>query len=67
MIKSADIGSVVAVWERDDYIEEVEKQIGNKGIYEVFNDPRPLVSTIRKTIEKIQKRDDLNPDTIKFL
>ena len=36
------------------------------GIGMVCDDPGPLISTIHETIEKIQKRDELNADTIKF-
>ena len=47
VIKSADKGSAVVVWDRDDYIKEAEKQLGDKEIYEeVCNDPEPLISTI---------------------
>ena len=43
VIKSADKGSAVVVWNRDDYIKEAEKQLGDKDIYEeVCNDPGPL-------------------------
>ena len=66
-IKSADKGSAVAVWDRDDYIKEAEKQLGDKEIYEeVCNDPEPLISTIHNAIEKIQLRGDLSADTIKY-
>ena len=66
-IKSADKGSAVAVWDREDYIKEAEKQLGYKDIYEeVCNDPEPFVSTIHKAIEKIRKRGDLKADTIKY-
>ena len=34
VIKSADKGSAVVVWDRDDYIKEAEKQLGDKDIYE---------------------------------
>ena len=55
------------VWDRDDCIKKAEKQLGQKDIYEeVCNDPGPLISTILETIEKIQKRGDLNADTIKY-
>ena len=30
VIKSADKGSAVVVWDRDDYIKEAEKQFGEK-------------------------------------
>ena len=67
VLKSADKGSAVVVWDTDDYIKEAEKQHGDKEIYEeVCNDPKPLISTIHKAIEKIWKRGDLNADTIKY-
>ena len=67
VIKSADKGSAVVVWDREDYIKEAEKQLGDKDIYEeVCNDPGPLITTIHKAIEKIGKRGDLNADTVKY-
>ena len=67
IIKSADKGSAVVVWDGDDYIKEAEKQLGDQEIYEeVCNDPEPLISTIHNTIEKIRLRGDLSADTIKY-
>ena len=67
VIKCADKGSTVVVWDRDDYIKEAEKQLGDKEIYEeVCNDPKPLISTIHNAIEKIWLRGDLSADTIKY-
>ena len=67
VIKSADKGSAVVVWDRDDYIKEAEKQLGDKEIYEeVCNDPEPIISTIHNAIEKIWLRGDLSADTIKY-
>ena len=66
VIKCADKGSAVVVWDRDDYINKAENQLGDKDIYEeVCNDPGPLISIIHEAIEKIRKRGDLNADTIK--
>ena len=49
VIKSADKGSAVVVWDRDDYIKETTEQFGDKDIYkEVRNDPGPLISTIHE-------------------
>ena len=68
IIKSADKSSAVVVWDRDDYIKEAEKQLGDKDVYEeVCNDDEPVTSTIHKAIEKIQKRSDLDADTIKYI
>ena len=67
VIKTADKGSAVVVWDRDDYIKEAENELGDKDIYqEECNDPGTLISTIHEAIEKISKRDDLNADTIKY-
>ena len=67
VIKGADKGSAVVVWDRDDYIQEAEKQLGDKEIYEeVSNDPQPLIDTIHRALEKIRKRGDLSADNIKY-
>ena len=56
------------VWDREDYIKEAEKQLGDSDVYEeVPDDPEPFISTIHRTIEKIRKRGDLKKETIKYL
>ena len=56
----------MVVWDRDDYFEEAEKQLGDKEVYEeVNNDPQPFTSTIHRTVEKIRKRGHLPADNIK--
>ena len=58
--KGVDKGSAVVVLDREDYIKEAEKQLGDSDAYEeVPDDPEPLISTIHRTIEKIRKRGDL--------
>ena len=65
--KGADKGSAVVVWDSDDYIQEAERQLGDKEIYEeVSNDPQPLIDTIHRAVEKIRKRGDLSADNIKY-
>ena len=60
MIKSAGKGSTVVVWDREDYIKETEKQLGDEVVYEeVSNDAVPLLKTINAIIAKIRKRGDL--------
>ena len=67
VIKGADKGSAVVVWDRDDYIQEAEKQLRDKEIYEeVSNDPQPLIDTIHRAVRKIRKRGDLSADCIKY-
>ena len=39
VIESADEGSVVVVWDREDHIKEAEKQLDDEEVYEeVYND-----------------------------
>ena len=33
IIKEADKGSTVVVWDRDDYLREANSQLSNKGVY----------------------------------
>ena len=67
IIKGADKGSAVIVWDREDYIKEATKQLEDKEVYmEVPNDSSALVSTIFKSLEKIRKRGDLSQDTLNY-
>ena len=60
VIKGADKGSALAVWNREDYIKEAEKQPADSDVCEeVPDDPEPLISTIQRPIEKIRKRAEL--------
>ena len=67
IIKGADKGSAVIVWDRKDYIKEATKQLEDKEVYmEVPNDSSALVSTIFKSLEKIRKRGDWSQDTLNY-
>ena len=45
-IKGADKCSVVVVWDRQDYLKEVYRQLDDKGLYEqVSGDPSVLAKT----------------------
>ena len=57
IIKGADKGLVVVVWDREDYLKEAYKQLEDREVYEeVSNDPNVLVNTIIKALEKIRLR-----------
>ena len=43
VIKKADKGFAVVVWERNDYIKEAEKQLGGKSVYQKVNVKEKLV------------------------
>ena len=67
VIKGANKGSVVVVWDREDYFKEAYKQLEDREVYEeVSNDPNILVNTIVKALEKIRLRGDLSGDTLNY-
>ena len=44
VIKEADKGSAVVVWDREDYLKEADSQLSNKEVYqEVMDDPLPVI------------------------
>ena len=67
VIKSADKGSTVVVWNREDYIKEAEKQLGDEGVYEEVSNAAPLLKTINAVIAKIRKRGDLKSVNLDYL
>ena len=67
VIKGADKGSAVVVWDREDYIKEAENQLGDTNIYEeVPNDAKPLMNIILNTLENIRKRGDVCTDSLNY-
>ena len=67
VIKSADKGSVVVVWDREDYIKEAEKKLGDKEVNEDSKVAAPLLKTINAVIVKTRKRGDLKSSGGKIL
>ena len=68
VMKSADKGSVVVVWDREDYIKEAEKKLGDKEVNEDDSkDAVPLLKTINAVIVKTRKRGDLKSSGGKIL
>ena len=60
IIKGADKGSVVVVWDREDYLKEAYRQLDDKEVYEqVPDDPSVLANTLIKALEKIRLQRDL--------
>ena len=46
------------IWDREDYIKEAEKQLGDSDVYEeVPDDPEPLICTIHRTTKKLGKEE----------
>ena len=56
IIKEADKGSAVVVWDRDDYLREAKNQFNNKNVYkELTGDVKgPLEKIIKTVLKKIR-------------
>ena len=65
IIKGAEKGSVVIVWDRDDYLKDAFKQSEDRKVLyeEVQNDSSLLVNTKIKALEKLRLHGDLSNDT----
>ena len=67
IIKGADKGSVVLVWDREDYLDEASRQLDYKEVYEqVPDDPSVLANTLIKVLEKIRLQRDLSKDILDY-
>ena len=65
IVKGADKGLLVLIWNREDYLKEAYKQLEERELYKgVSNNPNVLVNTIIKASEKIRLHADLSSDTI---
>ena len=67
IIKEADKGPVVVIWDNEDYLKEAEEQLSCKKMYKEFtDDPSPIIETMHGTLEKIRKRGDIDSYTLKY-
>ena len=68
VMKSADKGSAVVVWDREDYIKEADKKLGDKKVNEDDSkDAAPLLKTINAVTVKTRKQGDLKSSGGKIL
>ena len=68
MIKEADKGSAVVVWDINDYLQEADQQLSDKDVYEEVTGEfiSPLVNTIKQCIAKIKIRGDVSQQTVDY-
>ena len=55
IIKKADKGSAVLVWDREDYLKEAKNQLNDKNVYKelIGNVEGPLEKIIKTVLKKI--------------
>ena len=65
IIKEADKGSAVVVWDREDYLREVNS---DKDVYrEVKGDAEgPLMEVIKSALRKIRNKGDISDETLDY-
>ena len=67
VIKEADKGSAVVIWDKKDCLLEAEKQLSCKETYEeVSSDPSFLIRTIHDTLKKNRKRGDIFSNNLDY-
>ena len=59
IIKEADKGSAVVVWDREDYLKEAKNQLNYKNVYKELtgNVDGPLEKIIKTVLKKVRDRD----------
>ena len=68
IIKEADKGSVVVVWEREDYLREANSQLSDKDVYQEVKDDAEdhLMKVIKSVLRKIKNRGDISDETLEY-
>ena len=69
VIKSADKGSAVVVWDREDYLREADNHLLDQGVYkECSKDPLPgLQKLISDTLKKVLDKGEISKDLHAYL
>ena len=71
VIKNADKGSNVVVWDRNDYVMEAEKQLSDANVYKDVsfseNILQDLVGTSNKLFENLKAKGKINEKQLKYL
>ena len=65
IIKEADKGSAVVVWDREDFSREANSQLSDKDVYrEIKGDAEgPPMNVIKSVLRKVRKRGDISDET----
>ena len=67
VIKGADKGSGVVVWDREDYLKEEDKQLSDEEVYEeVTNDLSTFEVTIFSALNRIRGSRDLSAANLEY-
>ena len=68
VIKEADKGSGVVIWDREDYLKEAHSQLSDENVYQKLEGDitTPLVNKILHCISRVKDRGDISSETIDY-
>ena len=68
IIKEADKGSGIVVWDREDYLAEARAQLKDKDVYQELkgNIVGPLEKIIKSVLRKVRDRKDISDETLDY-
>ena len=68
IIKEADKGSGIVVWDREDYLTEARTQIKDKDVYQKLKENilGPLEKIIKSVLRKVRNRKDISDETLDY-
>ena len=68
IIKEADKGSAVVVWDKCDYLAEASKQLGDEKVYDKISGDvvSPLINTVKHCLAKVKLRGDICNETMEY-
>ena len=68
IIKEADKGSVMVVWDREDYLREANSQLSDQNVYrEVKGDAAgSLMKVIKSVLRKIRNGGDISDEALDY-
>ena len=68
IIKEADKGSAVVVWDREDYLREANSQLSDKDVYREVKGYAEdhLMKVIKSVLRKIKNRGDISDETLDY-
>ena len=69
VIKPADKGSAIVIWDKDDYIKECDKQLGDQSVYEPCNDFKPTIinNKIKSILTKMKSSKEIDKKIFEYL
>ena len=68
VIKEADKGSAVVVWDREDYLREAEGQLSDQNVYEELSGDvvSPLINIVKYHLTNVKLRGDVSEEIMDY-